>query len=256
VTLAQRAQDAGVGLHLGWQALSVTDDPGSDGGFVVHFGRHGEAGTRSIRAGTVILALSGSSMRRLWFNSPMLQQSAVLSRALSHLFENDSVKIYLAYERPWWRDLGLEPGKSVSDDPLRQTMYLHEDPQGHSLILASYSFGRHASHAFPTLESSPMEQEAGHLDESVIRDLTDALSRMHGVAVPMPIDGRGFRWGDNTVGSDIPLWGTGIEPWKLTDMLIAPLDRRRLFICGDALSLNQGWVLGALQTTQQVLARI
>gem|GEM_PF-1696427 len=256
VTLAQRAQDAGVGLHLGWQALSVTDDPGSDGGFVVHFGRHGEAGTRSIRAGTVILALSGSSMRRLWFNSPMLQQSAVLSRALSHLVENDSVKIYLAYERPWWRDLGLEPGKSVSDDPLRQTMYLHEDPQGHSLILASYSFGRHASHAFPTLESSPMEQEAGHLDESVIRELTDALSRMHGVAVPMPIDGRGFRWGDNTVGSDIPLWGTGIEPWKLTDMLIAPLDRRRLFICGDALSLNQGWVLGALQTTEQVLDRI
>lgn len=256
LALAQRAVDAGVDVHLGWQALAVADDPESDGGFVVHFGRPGDSGTRSIRAGTVILALSGSSMRRLWFNSPILQQSTVLSRALSHLVENDSIKIYLAYERPWWRELGLEPGKSVSDGPLRQTIYLHEDAEGHSLILASYSFGRHASHAFPTLESSPMEQEAGQLDDSVIRELTAALSDMHGVDVPMPIDGRGVRWGDNTVGSDIPLWGTGIEPWKLTDALTAPLERRRLFVCGDALSLNQGWVLGALQSTAQVLDRV
>jgi len=256
LALAQRAVDQGADMYLGWQALAIADDPDTDGGFIVHFGRHGESETRAVRAGNVILALSGSSMRRLWFNSPLLQQSTVLSRALSHLVENDSIKVYLAYERPWWRELGLEPGKSVSDGPLRQTIYLQEDAAGHSLILASYSFGRHASHAFPTLETLPMEQEAGRLDESVIRELTDELSQMHGIAVPMPIDGRGVRWGDNTVGSDIPLWGTGIEPWKLTDVLTAPLERRRLFVCGDALSLNQGWVLGALQTTAQVLERI
>ena len=38
--------------------------------------------------------------------------------------------------------------------------------------------------------------------------------------------------------------------------LTAPLERRRLFVCGDALSLNQGWVLGALQSTAQVLDRV
>ena len=256
LALAQRASAAGVDAYLGWQALSVVDDPGADGGFRVHFGRDEETGTRSIRADSVILALSGSSMRRLWFNSPILQQSTVLTRALSHLVENDSIKVYLAYDRPWWRDLGLAPGKSVSDGPLRQTIYLHEDGDGHSLILASYSFGRHATHAFPTLETSVKEQEDGRLDASLIRELTDALSDMHGVAVPMPIDGRGVRWGDNTVGSDIPLWGIGIEPWKLTDELTAPLPGRRLFVCGDSLSLTQGWVLGALQTTQQVLNRM
>jgi lysine 2-monooxygenase len=177
----------------------------------------------------------------------------VLSRALNHLVENDSVKIYLAYDRPWWRDLGLEPGKSVSDGPLRQTIYLPEDPSGVSLIMASYSFGHHALRAFPSLEASPTEQDAGRLDDAVIRAVTEALSEMHGVAVPLPIDGRGTHWGDTAVGSDIPLWGPGIEPWKMTKELIAPLDRRRLFICGDALSLNQGWVLGALQTTAHVL---
>ena len=41
----------------------------------------------------------------------------------------------------------------------------------------------------------------------------------------------------------------------MTKDLLAPIDRRRLFICGDALSLNQGWVLGALQTTAHVLDR-
>ncbi len=256
LTLADRATEAGVSIHLGWRALSVTDDPDSSGGLTVHFGHPTESGTRTVRAGTVILAQSGSSMRRLWFNSPILQQSAVLSRALSHLVENDSVKIYLAYDRAWWRDLGLEPGKSVSDGPLRQTIYLQEDPSGASLIMASYSFGRHALRAFPSLEASPTEQDAGRLDDAVIRAVTEALSEMHGVAVPLPIDGRGTHWGDTAVGSDIPLWGPGVEPWKMTKDLIAPLDRRRLFICGDALSLNQGWVLGALQTTAHVLDRL
>ncbi len=255
LTLAERAIEAGVSIHLQWRALCVADDPESSGGLTVHFGHPTESGTRAVRAGTVILAQSGSSMRRLWFNSPVLQQSAVLSRALSHLVENDSVKIYLAYDRPWWRDLGLEPGKSVSDGPLRQTIYLQEDPSGASLIMASYSFGRHALRAFPSLETSPTEQDAGRLDEAAIRAVTDALSDMHGVTVPLPIDGRGAHWGDTSIGSDIPLWGPGVEPWKMTHDLIAPLDRRRLFVCGDALSLNQGWVLGALQTTAHVLDR-
>ncbi len=253
LTLAERASEAGVSIHLGWQAISITDDPTAAGGLTVHFGIGTEPGTRTVRAGSVILAQSGSSMRRLWFNSPILQQSAVLSRALSHLIENDSIKIYLAYDRPWWRDLGLEPGRSVSDGPLRQTIYLQEDPSGASLIMASYSFGRHAFHTFPSLESSPTEQSGGQLDDTVIREVTDALSEMHGIAVPLPINGRGVRWGDTSIGSDIPLWGPGVEPWKMTRELIAPLDRRRLFVCGDALSLNQGWVLGALQTTAHVL---
>ena len=256
LALAERASEAGVDIHLGWRALSIADDPQSSGGLTVHFGHPTESGTRAVRAGTVILAQSGSSLRRLWFNSPLLQQSAVLSRALSHLVENDSVKIYLAYDRPWWRELGLEPGKSVSDGPLRQTIYLQEDPSGASLIMASYSFGRHALHAFPSLESSPAEQDAGRLDDDVIRAVTEALSEMHGIAVPMPIAGRGAHWGDTAIGSDIPLWGPGVEPWKMMKDLIAPLDRRRLFVCGDALSLNQGWVLGALQTTGHVLDRI
>jgi len=256
LTLAQRAAEAGVGISLGWQAISITDDPDQSGGLTVHLQQVGQTQPRSLRAGTVILAQSGSAMRRLWFNSPILQWSAVLSRALSHLVENDSIKVYLAYERAWWRDLGLQPGKTISDGPLRQTIYLHEDDQGRSLILASYSFGRHALRAFRDLESSPNDTETGRLDAGVIAEITEALSDLHGVRVPLPIDGRGVRWGDNTVGNDIPLWGPGIEPWTIVDDLAEPLERRRLFVCGDALSLNQGWVLGALQTTDRVLERI
>jgi monoamine oxidase len=256
LALASRAVDAGVGISLGWQAISITDDPDESGGLTVHLQQVGQTQTRSLRAGTVILAQSGSAMRRLWFNSPILQRSAVLSRALSHLVENDSIKVYLAYERAWWRDLGLQPGKSISDGPLRQTIYLPEDEQGRSLILASYSFGRHALHAFPGLETTPDDTESGRLDEEVIRQITDALSELHGVSVPLPIDGRGVRWGDNTFGNDIPLWGPGVEPWTIADALAEPLERRRLFVCGDALSLNQGWVLGALQTTDRVLEHI
>jgi phytoene dehydrogenase-like protein len=39
LTLADRATEAGVSIHLGWRALSINDDPESSGGMTVHFGQ-------------------------------------------------------------------------------------------------------------------------------------------------------------------------------------------------------------------------
>ncbi len=55
-------------------------------------------------------------------------------------------KLFLAYERPWWRALGLVAGRSVNDLPVRQIYYLsteaeraNGEPWLNSLLMASYN---------------------------------------------------------------------------------------------------------------------
>ena len=55
-------------------------------------------------------------------------------------------KLFLAYEQPWWRTLGLVAGRSVTDLPMRQIYYFGTEgeqrggePFLNSLVQASYN---------------------------------------------------------------------------------------------------------------------
>ena len=55
-------------------------------------------------------------------------------------------KLFLAYESPWWRALGLVAGRSVTDLPVRQIYYFGTEgeqegglPFLNSLLMASYN---------------------------------------------------------------------------------------------------------------------
>ncbi|MEF9672659.1 hypothetical protein QNM99_11695 [Pseudomonas sp. PCH446] len=55
-------------------------------------------------------------------------------------------KLFLAYEQPWWRSLGLVAGRSVTDLPVRQIYYMGTEceqqggePTLNSLLMASYN---------------------------------------------------------------------------------------------------------------------
>ena len=56
-------------------------------------------------------------------------------------------KIFLGYPYPWWRVLGLQAGRSITDMPLRQTFYFQTegeqkgaDPDNYnSLMMVSYN---------------------------------------------------------------------------------------------------------------------
>ena len=70
------------------------------------------------------------------------------------------------------------------------------------------------------------------------------------------LGGRSFRdWGDDPFGGGWNSWNIGVRSWVVKQQIVQPLAPRALYICGEAYSDAQGWVEGALQTADMMLAK-
>ena len=97
----------------------------------------------TVRAKKVILALPRRSLelvKSTFFDDPWLKEN------IPSVLIQSAFKLFLAYEQPWWRSLGLVAGRSVTDLPVRQIYYFGtegEQKQGlpymNSLLMASYN---------------------------------------------------------------------------------------------------------------------
>src|SRR3984957_4742036 len=101
------------------------------------------AAALKVRAKRVILAMPRRSLELIksaFFDDPWLKVN------LSSVLIQSAFKLFLAYEQPWWRSLGLVAGRSVTDLPVRQVYYFgteadqkHGLPYMNSLLMASYN---------------------------------------------------------------------------------------------------------------------
>jgi len=62
-------------------------------------------------------------------------------------------------------------------------------------------------------------------------------------------------WGDDPFGGGWNSWNIGVKSWDVKREIVQPLAGRALYICGEAYSDAQGWVEGALQTADMMLAK-
>ena len=100
----------------------------------------------TIRARHVVLAMPQRSIELLDPASFLFTSDQFLAD-LGSVIPRPASKLFLGYDRPWWEDLGLSAGRSVTDMPLRQVYYWGvegrqpgADPANHhALLLASYS---------------------------------------------------------------------------------------------------------------------
>src|SRR6185369_14299335 len=96
-----------------------------------------------VRAKKVILAMPRRSLELVeseFFDDPWLKAN------IPSVLIQSAFKLFLAYEAPWWRALGLVAGRSVTDLPIRQTYYFGTEaeqegglPFMNSLLMASYN---------------------------------------------------------------------------------------------------------------------
>jgi monoamine oxidase len=246
--LARRARAAGATVEFGQEliAVSATQD-----GVRLQL-RSGKGGVRQVEASRAILAVPTSTLRELVARSPTLAASGALVHALAHISDIEGLKAYLSYQEPWWRRLGLRPGRSTSDGPLRQTFYLPPQGDGRSLILAGYAFGDDAANYWGGLAPDTGASGPTTINPEFMAELTRQLSLLHGVEVPDPVAGRAHWWGVAS-GSAVPIWREGVRPWEIAPGVRQPIAGVPLFACGDSMSLNQGWAVGAAQTAELVL---
>src|SRR6185369_2891646 len=97
----------------------------------------------TVRAKKLILAMPRRSLELI--DSPLFDDPWLKANIGSVLIQS-AFKLFLAYERPWWRALGLVAGRSVTDLPVRQIYYFGTEgeqqdglPFLNSLLMASYN---------------------------------------------------------------------------------------------------------------------
>ena len=268
-TIAARVEANGGAVHLG-HALDRFEAETAVGGAV--FRLHFEGGT-SVLARRIVLALPRPALEAVAARSAMLQ-SAAFGRLAGSVTAHDAAKLFLTYERAWWRDAGVQGHRLVTDLPIRKVFYFDRidgaDGDGRALLLASYT---------DTTDVGPWRTLAGQLGAPVratnsglggaarwdaypaspaqIDEAQRQLSTVHGLGeIPEPTGAAFMDWGADRRGSGWFFWKAGVRSWEVMDRIVQPDAASQVFVCGDAYSVSQGWIEGALQTADEVVNRL
>ncbi|HEX7842904.1 MAG TPA: FAD-dependent oxidoreductase [Kofleriaceae bacterium] len=233
-----------------------------------------DAGPIVVQAKKLILAMPRRSLELIksrFFDDPWLKDN------LGSVLIQSAFKLFLAYERPWWRALGLVAGRSVTDLPVRQVYYFGtegEQPGGNpflnSLLMASYNDistvpfwkGLESGDPYPGYRPSCLPPGVTDMMPRMEHVVTDEmvqiaqkqLSEIHALPeIPMPYSAVYHDWSDDPYGGGWHEWKANYRLDEIMCRMRKPVVDQEIFIVGEAYSYGQGWVEGALDTAESML---
>lgn len=229
-----------------------------------------------VHARQVILAMPRRSLELI--QSPLFEDPW-LKENLGSVLVQSAFKLFLAYEQPWWRSLGLVAGRSVTDLPIRQCYYMGTeceqeggDKTLNSLLMASYNdigtvpFWKGLEGGVPFEGYQPksllgqvdanqiVPKTQNQVSDEMVRIAQRQVTSLHDqVELPAPYSAVYHAW-------DADPYGGGWHEWKANfrlDLIIQgmrhPVQDQSVYIVGEAYSYGQGWVEGALTTAESTL---
>ena len=223
-----------------------------------------------VRALKVILALPRRALELVRWDP--LRGDRRLGALIRSVVGCAAVRLFLAYPAPWWRALHIVAGRSLTDLPIRQIRYLGteaEMPGGEprnrsSLLMVSWSDAKavrwwRSRHPVPppSAGGSPTLVAGGALRRgacgTMVQEVQRQIALAHGMArVPEPSWVLYQDWTRDPFGAGWHAWKPGVRFWEVMPALRCP-SAAEVGICGEAYSLRQGWVEGALQSTELML---
>jgi hypothetical protein len=230
-----------------------------------------------ILAKNVILALPPDALKDVAFPLGDPNNGELLNTVRAHhLF-----KLFLGYDRVWWNDpRGIEgtSGSTITDLPIRQVHYFGpehsinpEGPTAYGMLMASYSDSHHVDFWEPMLsrrgtefyctlpDLTPTEAQflrAYGVSPDMVRKAHRQIRMLHpelsmADLIPEPVVALVKDWPNGWHA-----WRVHARPWLVMKFCKRPMPKDTLFICGEAFSEDQGWVEGALRSTERVLQQI
>jgi lysine 2-monooxygenase len=227
-----------------------------------------------VRAKKVILAMPRRSLELIksaFFDDPWLKVN------LSSVLIQSAFKLFLAYEQPWWRSLGLVAGRSVTDLPVRQVYYFGTEgeqkdgyPYMNSLLMASYNdistvpFWKGLEYGEPFKGYRPSCLEPGVKDvvpqmefpatDQMVQVANRQVAAVHALPeVPMPYSAVYHTWNEDPYGGGWHEWKANYRLDEIMCRMRKPVRDQDIYIVGEAYSYGQGWVEGALDTAESAL---
>lgn len=298
LSLEQRFRDAGGTTALG-HALRRIEKHGA--AYRLHFQKTREtkrrthldpaAAIETVEAASVVLAMPRRSLE-------LIDWEPWHDRRVAHNLHSVEIqsafKLALAYPSAWWRELGLEAGRSITDLPIRQCYYMPSEADfgdkanRSALMLATYNdintvpFWRGLTHgrAFEgfqtpfTLHGAPehtrgsgfaapsdfphpmlTEMMPHTVTEAMVDTAQEQLALLHRMKIPAPYAAAYHDWSDNPYGGGWHEWRAGFNCPQVIDEMLKPVDDEDVHVCGEAYSSFQGWVEGSLDTAETMLGR-
>jgi monoamine oxidase len=196
-------------------------------------------------------------------------------------------KLALCYSRAWWEDVPpqsstdesgnvvmqkITSGESVTDLPVRQIYYWAKDEATGNAVVLIYDDGlaltywaglrdQHEMFENSGSGTQPADQLSNWDDfpapKRMVEDAHRQLLKIHGLSgqldVPEPYSAAYSDWGKDPYGGGANFWHVGVKSHEVSRDIVQPMKEVPVFICGESYSHAQGWVEGALATTEDML---
>lgn len=226
-----------------------------------------------VYANSLVLAMPRKSLELLdqnnfFFN---INENSVLNENIRSVIMEPAFKILMGFEYPWWSELGIESGHSITDLPMRQCYYFGTDPQtDNSMLLGSYgdmeteTFWKALTDDGLLFEvkaaKSASLKELHQLDDVqatklMVGELMNQLRELHGdsVTIPDPYVTYFRDWTEDPFGAGYHAWKAGFSVENVMPYMRKPVEDEHIHICGEAYSDQQGWVEGAFCEAEKML---
>jgi hypothetical protein len=187
----------------------------------------------------------------------------------------------MAYHTPWWETVGVTVGRSTTTLPLRQCYYwgvegrqkgAQVDNQN-AVLLASYedvgetyfwsglerqsSFHPDLYEGQPNRYATSDGENAWHdykAPKLMVEETHRQLMGLHGVRyAPAPYAAAYRNWREDPFGGGVHFWNIGYNSLECIPAVVKPVTDVPVYIVGEAYSRTQGWVEGALETSEIML---
>lgn len=261
LTLAERFKAAGGDLVFQHRLRRVERD-----GDVYRLRFDTPNGPTVVRARHVILALPARALQGLDPGSLPLSDGQ-FQQDLESVVPVPAAKLYFGFAAPWWESIGLLDGRSDTDLPIRQCLYFgveSEQPDGDShntsaLLVASYSDGEATRYWEQRVGEAPFfRTPAGFPDglavsAAVVEEVRQQLEQLHGIPVPQPEWAAFQDWTLDPYGGGWHYWRVGHRSIDVVPRMRRPMPDERIYVCGEAFSSHQAWILGALSSAERLL---
>ncbi|CAD0001343.1 flavin monoamine oxidase family protein [Flavobacterium chungangense] len=226
-----------------------------------------------VYANTLVLAMPRKSLELLdqnnfFFN---INENSVLNNNIRSVIMEPAFKILMGFPHPWWKELGIDSGHSITDLPMRQCYYFGTDAENdNSMLLGSYgdmeteTFWKALSDDKVLFEvkaaKSASLKELHQLNDvqatkMMVGELMNQLRELHGpdVTIPEPYVTYFKDWTDEPFGAGYHAWKAGFSVENVMPYMRKPVADEQIHICGEAYSDQQGWVEGAFCEAEKML---
>ncbi|MEP3836914.1 MAG: FAD-dependent oxidoreductase [Algibacter sp.] len=232
-----------------------------------------------IEGSKIILAIASNAMSQLFEDSPVLHKAKNAKQIwedIHSIVNMRLLKINLYFNEPWWRngDTGQPPinfGPSFTDLPINAVypFYPVDGPSNSKpaalTIYCDYNntnFWQGLQNVGPLFDSKLQKEHSQEpktlfaASQAVVDEALKQFKQLFNThVIPKPILTTFRNWdGEDHFGYAYHQWGQNADDKKVISRMVRLVNNEDIFSCNEAWSDMQGWVNGAIRSTDLVLA--